>query len=77
LITITILTILHKVLLLNVELEIKSERQNAEIRIDDPAQYQSIVNAEWSIIYEKLDLIAKSGAKIVLSRLPIGTRVCV
>lgn len=61
-----------KVLLLNVELELKSERQNAEIRISDPAQYQSIVNAEWNIIYEKLDLIAKSGAKIILSRLPIG-----
>jgi len=61
-----------KVLLLNVELEIKSERQNAEIRISDPAQYQSIVNAEWNIIYNKLNQIADSGAKIVLSRLPIG-----
>ena len=61
-----------EVLILNVELELKSERQNAEIRINDPSQYQSIVDAEWSIIYEKLDLIAKSGAKIVLSRLPIG-----
>jgi T-complex protein 1 subunit eta len=60
------------VLLLNVELELKSERQNAEIRITDPAQYQSIVNAEWAIIYEKLDQIVASGAKIVLSRLPIG-----
>jgi len=61
-----------KVLLLNLELELKSERQNAEIRIEDPKQYQSIVNAEWAIIYEKLDAIAKSGAKVVLSRLPIG-----
>jgi len=61
-----------KVLILNVELELKSERQNAEIRINDPSQYQSIVDAEWKIIYEKLELISKSGAKIVLSRLPIG-----
>jgi len=30
------------------------------------------VNAEWTIIYEKLDQIVASGAKIVLSRLPIG-----
>lgn len=60
------------VLLLNVELELKSERANAEIRIRDPKQYQSIVNAEWAIIYEKLDAIVASGAKVVLSRLPIG-----
>merc|ERR1739848_387094 len=45
---------------------------NAEIRISDPDQYQSIVDAEWSIIYEKLDLIAQSGAQVVLSRLAIG-----
>jgi len=58
--------------LLNVELELKSERANAEIRIDDPTKYQSIVDAEWNIIYDKLNKIAESGAKIVLSRLPIG-----
>jgi len=61
-----------KVCLLNVELELKSERQNAEIRIDDPKKYQSIVDAEWNIIYGKLQKIVESGAKIVLSRLPIG-----
>ncbi|ERM95983.1 hypothetical protein AMTR_s00129p00006940 [Amborella trichopoda] len=36
------------------------------------AQYQSIVDAEWTIIYDKLDKCVKSGAKIVLSRLAIG-----
>eukprot|EP01041_Mallomonas_annulata_P001769 gene1769-3429_t len=61
-----------KILLLNVELELKSEKENAEIRITDPDQYQSIVDAEWQIIYEKLDLCVNSGAKVVLSRLPIG-----
>lgn len=61
-----------KIVTLNVELELKSEAQNAEIRISDPAQYQSIVDAEWNIIYEKLQKIVDSGAKIVLSRLPIG-----
>lgn len=59
-------------LLLNVELELKSERANAEIRLKDPSQYQSIVDAEWNIIYSKLDKIVKSGAKIILSKLPIG-----
>lgn len=61
-----------KILLLNVELELKSEKENAEIRITDPDQYQSIVDAEWSIIYEKLDKCVNCGAKVVLSRLPIG-----
>lgn len=61
-----------KIVLLNVELELKAERSNAEIRIKDPSSYQSIVDAEWNIIYDKLDKIVKSGAKIVLSKLPIG-----
>lgn len=35
------------VCLLNLELELKSEKENAEIRIDNPDDYQSIVDAEW------------------------------
>lgn len=42
-----------------------------QIRIN-PDQYQSIVDAEWRIIYEKLDRCIELGANIVLSRLPIG-----
>ncbi|KAL2612882.1 hypothetical protein R1flu_024574 [Riccia fluitans] len=61
-----------KILLLNLELELKSEKENAEVRLSDPSQYQSIVDAEWNIIYDKLDKCVKSGAKIVLSRLAIG-----
>jgi len=61
-----------KILLLNLELELKAEKDNAEVRITNPDQYQSIVDAEWSIIYEKLDLIVKSGAQVVLSCLAIG-----
>jgi T-complex protein 1 subunit eta len=61
-----------KILLLNLELELKAEKDNAEVRITDPDQYQSIVDAEWNIIYEKLDLIAKTGANVVLSRLAVG-----
>ena len=61
-----------KVLLLNVELELKSEKENAEVRIEDPDQYQSIVDAEWQVIYDKLDACVKCGANIVLSKLPIG-----
>eukprot|EP00386_Alphamonas_edax_P011860 GDKI01037287.1.p1 GENE.GDKI01037287.1~~GDKI01037287.1.p1 ORF type:complete len:567 (-),score=252.43 GDKI01037287.1:312-2012(-) len=61
-----------KILLLNLELELKAEKENAEVRIEKPEEYQSIVDAEWQIIYEKLDLIVKSGAVVVLSKLPIG-----
>ena len=43
-----------------------------QIRLSDPSQYQSIVDAEWNIIYDKLDKCVQSGAKIVLSRLAIG-----
>ena len=60
------------ILALNIELELKSERDNAEVRISDPSQYQSIVDAEWNIIYAKLDKCLASGARIILSRLAIG-----
>lgn len=61
-----------KVLLLNVELELKNEKENAEVRIEDPEQYQSIVDAEWQVIYDKLDACVNCGANIVLSKLPVG-----
>ena len=47
-------------------------RSGLQIRLSDPAQYQSIVDAEWNIIYDKLQKCADSGAKVVLSRLAIG-----
>jgi len=61
-----------KIMLLNLELELKAEKDNAEVRITDPDQYQAIVDAEWNIIYDKLNLIANTGANVVLSRLAIG-----
>ncbi|KAL0489477.1 CCT7 [Acrasis kona] len=61
-----------KIILLNIELELKAEKDNAEIRLTNPEDYQSIVDAEWKIIYEKLDKIVASGANIVLSKLAIG-----
>jgi T-complex protein 1 subunit eta len=61
-----------KVLILNVELELKAEKDNAEVRIDNPDEFQKIVDAEWQIIYDKLDSIVKTGAKVVLSKMPIG-----
>lgn len=60
------------VLCLNVELELKAEKDNAEVRVEAVSDYQAIVDAEWEIIYRKLDEIEKTGAKVVLSKLPIG-----
>ena len=61
-----------KIVLLNIELELKAERDNAELRVSNIAEYQQVVDAEWEIIYEKLAKIVASGANIVLSRLAIG-----
>jgi len=61
-----------KIALLNVELELKSEKENAEIRVDNVEDYQDVVDAEWQILYDKLTAICESGAQVVLSKLPIG-----
>jgi T-complex protein 1 subunit eta len=61
-----------KICILNLELELKSEKENAEVRLESPDDYQKIVDAEWSLIYEKLDKIIKSGSQVILSKLPIG-----
>lgn len=90
-----------KIALLNVELELKAEKDNAEVRVSSVKvrklihitinkyrqisvimcfsysfihlqEYQAIVDAEWNILYDKLEKIYKSGAKVVLSKLPIG-----
>lgn len=58
--------------ILNIELELKAERDNAEMRISNVADYQKIVNAEWTILYDKLEKLHASGAKVILSKLPIG-----
>uniref|UniRef100_A0A1A9ZQQ0 T-complex protein 1 subunit eta n=1 Tax=Glossina pallidipes TaxID=7398 RepID=A0A1A9ZQQ0_GLOPL len=61
-----------KIALLNIELELKAERDNAEIRVDNVKEYQKVVDAEWQILYKKLNKIHESGANVVLSKLPIG-----
>merc|ERR1719483_1068633 len=61
-----------KIALLQVELELKAESANAEVRMTDVSEYQKVVDAEWKIIYDKLDKIVESGAQVILSELPIG-----
>lgn len=60
------------ILCLNVELELKAEKDNAEVRVEAVSDYQAIVDAEWEIIFRKLQAIEQTGAKVVLSKLPIG-----
>ncbi|KAL1637241.1 T-complex protein 1 subunit eta [Diplodia intermedia] len=61
-----------KIVCLNVELELKAEKDNAEVRVEQVSEYQAIVDAEWQIIFNKMEALHKTGAKIVLSKLPIG-----
>ena len=61
-----------KIIILNVELELKSEKENSELRISNPDDFQSFVDAEWKILNKKLENIANSGVNVVLSKLPIG-----
>lgn len=61
-----------KIVCLNVELELKSEKDNAEVRVEQVSEYQAIVDAEWRIIYDKMEALYATGAKVVLSKLPIG-----
>ncbi|GBP06568.1 T-complex protein 1 subunit eta [Eumeta japonica] len=60
-----------KIALLNIELELKAERDNAEIRVDNVKEYQKVVDAEWQTL-QQTGKIHESGANVVLSKLPIG-----
>ena len=60
------------VLCLNLELELKAERDNAEIRLEKVSEYQAVVDAEWQLINDRLEAIVATGAQIILSKLPIG-----
>ena len=53
--------------MLNVELELKAERENAELRLKDVDEYEKVYQAEWKILYDKLDKIAVSGAKVCMN----------
>lgn len=61
-----------RLLCLNIELELKAERDNAEVRLERVADYQAVVDAEWSLIHNRLEAIAATGARLVFSKLPIG-----
>ena len=59
-------------LLLNIELEIKAEENDAETRLNSMVKFKKVIDAEWSIIYEKLDRISETKIKAVFSTQTIG-----
>uniref|UniRef100_A0AC35U9A4 T-complex protein 1 subunit eta n=1 Tax=Rhabditophanes sp. KR3021 TaxID=114890 RepID=A0AC35U9A4_9BILA len=61
-----------KIAILNIELELKSEKDNAEVRVDTVDDYQEVIDAEWTILYDKLKKLHEAGVQVVLSKLPIG-----
>jgi T-complex protein 1 subunit eta len=61
-----------KILLLNVELELQGASTDSEVRVDNPEEFQGIVDAEWNLIQRKLVECRDSGANVVLSKKPIG-----
>ncbi|KAK2590677.1 T-complex protein 1 subunit eta [Conoideocrella luteorostrata] len=61
-----------KIVCLNVELEQKAEKDNAEVRIEHASEHQVVVDAEWQINQEKLEALYETGAEVILSKLPIG-----
>lgn len=58
--------------MLNFELEWSAEKEKAEIRLTDPDKFKSIIEAEYAIIYNKLEKIKASGATVVFSNKSIG-----
>ena len=53
--------------LLNSDLVLKAEKDNAEVGLENVEVYQKVVDAEWNILYDKLSRTSAFGAKIVLS----------
>nr|XP_027201298.1 T-complex protein 1 subunit eta-like [Dermatophagoides pteronyssinus] len=60
------------VALLSFELELKAEKENAEIRINNMADYQKVIEAEWQNLIDKLDALVNAQVNVVLSRQCIG-----
>jgi|Transcript_265 T-complex protein 1 subunit eta len=60
------------ILLLDIELEIKTEKDQSETKITKIGDFKVMIDVEWSIMYEKLDKISQSGAKVVFSKKSIG-----
>jgi len=61
-----------KIVLLDIELELKSVKDNAELKVEGHEAFVKMVEAEWQLLFDALEKITKTGAKIVLSRKPVG-----
>lgn len=61
-----------KIECVDIELEWKNEKENAELRIENVEEYQRMVDAEYKILHDKLDDLINAGANVVLSSKSIG-----
>ncbi|TBU20577.1 subunit eta of T-complex protein 1 [Hamiltosporidium tvaerminnensis] len=60
------------ILCLNVELELKPEKDNCEFKIDSVSSYKDMLEGEYKVFLNRLDTIRQTGANVVLSTLSIG-----
>jgi len=61
-----------KIILLDIELELKAVKDNAELRVEGHEAFVKMVEAEWNLLFDSLDKIAALSPQIVLSRKPVG-----
>ncbi|QKQ99878.1 thermosome subunit [Metallosphaera tengchongensis] len=55
-----------KIALIDAPLEVEKPELDAEIRINDPTQMEKFLQEEENIIKEKVDLIARTGANVII-----------
>mmetsp|Transcript_9188 Transcript_9188/g.14498 ORF Transcript_9188/g.14498 Transcript_9188/m.14498 type:complete len:521 (+) Transcript_9188:3517-5079(+) len=63
---------LAKILLLEIDLELQSDNASSEAKIQKMKNYKEIIDAEWSIFFEKLDRIILTKTNCVFSTKSIG-----
>lgn len=61
-----------KIILLDEEIELRSLRENAQLKVDETKVYKEFVTAEFEILTGNLEKIKNSGASVVLSTKSIG-----
>ena len=61
-----------RILLLNQEIELKHQKEFAQLAIQSPLQYKQFVDTEWNLVYRKLDQIYNAKCNLVLDVQGIG-----
>ena len=61
-----------RVACLEIELELRSEKDTAELRLASADAYQQAVDAEYKLFFDRLEALVVAGARVVLSSMPVG-----